>query len=136
MDGQDAIQAHDVGMPVVMIMADDRHHEASALVEILKDEGIEATIAGYGDAAFATIEPRCPDLIVVDEDAAPIAKLAVLLSQLHSHYSNAVTVLMTSWCPRDPAIQSALDPGRCLVKPIDVSELVELARAASRARRA
>lgn len=138
MDGQDAFQAHDLGVPLVMIVANDRNHEASALVEILKDEDIEATIAVWRGAALTTIATRCPDVIVVDENTAPIAELAVLLSQLRGRFSDALTVLMTSWCPRESALWSALDSveGRCLEKPIAVRELVELARAMSRARRA
>lgn len=122
---------------LVTIVARDRHHEASALVEILSDEGIVGELAVCSDDAIATIERRHPDLVLVDEDASPVSELAALLTSIRNRFPDTATVLMTSRGSNDPKILTALARVErwYLLKPIDVDELVRLTRAVTAYRR-
>jgi len=121
----------------VLILGHDRSREATALAEILSDEGVDAAIARRIEDAQRMIATWHRDLVVVDGDVVDVGGLAALLAGLREQNPELPVVLMTSWPACDPRIVPALViiEGWYVMKPIDIDELVAMIRTVAALRR-
>jgi DNA-binding response OmpR family regulator len=109
-----------------LILGHDPYPDASALTEILLDEGVDAAIARCTDDV-QSMNARCHrDLVIVDGDMVAIDHLAALLTTVRARSPESPLLLLTSWPACDSRIRPALGvvEGWYLLKPINIADLV------------
>ncbi len=118
----------------VLVVGLDLHGEATALVEILRDEGVNARVASRGEDAVVAAASGSPDLIIIDADFLLVE--SELLDRLRRARPDQDIVLVTGWPIDDQHVRSLVRQveGRCLLKPVDLDELLAVVLGAAERR--
>jgi PAS domain S-box-containing protein len=108
-----------------VLLVDDEVNAVSALVSLLRDEGLQVSGATSGERALELAEGARPDVAVVDVQMPGMSGLE-LLERLRSRYPGLPAVIMTGFLGNHPGVAEArAEAGTAYVgKPVDVDELL------------
>jgi CheY-like chemotaxis protein len=114
--------------PVILVVDDD----APILLlmrNLLREFGFDPVTANTGQQALEEARKRIPDLILLDRNMPGMTGDEVLGVMRNDGALSAVPVLMLTGEPMDPQQVRALGATGAVLKPFDVSALVEMIRA-------
>lgn len=113
--------------PLILVVDDD----APILIlmrSLLREFGFEPVAAGSGEQALAEVKKRTPDLILLDRHMPGMNGDEVLRALRSEAGLSEVPVLMLSGEPIDPDEIRRLGATGHVLKPFDVTSLVEQIR--------
>lgn len=113
--------------PLILVVDDD----APILLlmrSLLREFGFEPVVAGSGEKALEEAKTRKPDLILLDRNMPGMNGDEVLRELRSEGGLSEVPILIVSGEPIDPAEIQRLGVAGHVLKPFDVSSLVEQIR--------
>lgn len=113
-----------------VLLVDDEIEFTSALAERLALRGIEVQSAHNGEEALRLIEATPPQVVVLDKMMPGMGGTEVLRRIKKDHPRIQVIFLTGLGCTIDDAEKVRLGAFECLVKPLDIEELIGSIRAA------
>lgn len=114
--------------PVILVVDDD----APILLlmrNLLREFGFDPVTAATGEQAIAEARKRTPDLVLLDRNMPGMSGDEVLGALRSDGAFSSVPVLMLTGEPMDPDEIRTLGAAGAVLKPFDVSALVEMIRA-------
>jgi DNA-binding NtrC family response regulator len=116
-------------VPALLIAEDDADLR-ELLLDLLRDDGVEADGAGDGEEALARFDTRRYDVVLADVDMPRLDGVG-LLDRLHHRQPELPVILMTGFATPD-RIRRALARGAsdCLSKPFSRAALLDAVRRA------
>lgn len=120
--------------PRRILVVDDEANARTALAEILRLEGYAIETAADGRAALECFADFEPDLVLTDV-MMPVMNGLELLEHVRADHPDVPVVLMAAREPK-PAARARCQGGVCLLKPLDVDELLAVLERALRRRNA
>lgn len=108
-----------------VLLVDDEVEFASALTERLELRGIDARAAYSGEEALEEIERDLPQVVILDLMMPGIGGMEVLRRIKTAHPSVRVILLTGQGCSIQPAKGGATGAFECLMKPLDIDELIK-----------
>lgn len=116
-----------------VLLVDDEEEFASALAERLTLRGFEVQSAQSGEEALNLIGGAVPQVVVLDKMMPGMGGAEVHRLIKRDHPQVQVIFLTGQGCTIDETEKVRLGAFDCLIKPVDIEELVESIRAASNA---
>ena len=112
------------GQPTALVVEDDPPL-LQFLVEILQDEGFNATGVDRGQLAIDTLRQQCFDLLLLDIGLPDVSGLEIC-ELARAQYDNAITILVITANATQQRCVTALEVGAddFLAKPFDVDEFL------------
>jgi DNA-binding response OmpR family regulator len=117
-----------VDRPVILVVDDD----APILLlmrNLLREFGFDPVTATTGRQALAEARKRTPDLVLLDRNMPGMSGDEVLGALRSDGALSTVPVLMLTGEPMDPDELRTLGASGAVMKPFDVSALLEMIRA-------
>jgi DNA-binding response OmpR family regulator len=107
-----------------VLLVDDELEFVSALAERLDLRGIEARVAGSGEAALELVEAELPDLVVLDLLMPGMSGLEVLQRLKAAHPELPVILLTGHGATREGIEGMRLGAFDYLMKPLNIDVLI------------
>lgn len=108
-----------------VLLVDDEVEFVSALAERLQIRGIDARATYSGEEALDAIERDVPQVVVLDMMMPGLGGMEVLRRVKAAHPRVRVIFLTGQGCPVQPVKGGAMGAFECLMKPLDIDELVK-----------
>ena len=116
-----------------VLLVDDEEEFASTLAERLSLRGIQASTASNGAMALSLIEADPPQVVLLDVMMPGMGGIEVLERIRATHPGLQVILLTGHGCTRDGTEGLRLGAFDCLMKPLNIDELIERVGSAIRA---
>jgi DNA-binding NtrC family response regulator len=108
-----------------VLLVDDELEFTSALAERLALRGIDATTAASGEEALKLLKSDPPHVVVSDVMMPGLGGMA-LLKRIQEHYPGIRVILLTGMsCAFDAQAAKRLGAFACLMKPLNINELIQ-----------
>jgi len=108
-----------------VLLVDDETEFTAALAERLALRGMDARTAASGEEALKLLESAPPHVVVSDVMMPRLGGIE-LLKRIHEHYSGVQVILLTGMsCAFDTQEAKRLGAFACLMKPLNIKELIE-----------
>jgi DNA-binding NtrC family response regulator len=108
-----------------VLLVDDETEFTAALAERLTLRGMDARTAASGEEALKLLESAPPHVVVSDVMMPGLGGIE-LLKRIHEHYSGVQVILLTGMsCAFDTQEAKRLGAFACLMKPLNIKELIE-----------
>jgi DNA-binding NtrC family response regulator len=108
-----------------VLLVDDETEFTAALAERLALRGMDARTAASGEEALKLLESAPPHVVVSDVMMPGLGGIE-LLKRIHEHYSGVQVILLTGMsCAFDTQEAKRLGAFACLMKPLNIKELIE-----------
>jgi DNA-binding response OmpR family regulator len=114
-----------------VLLVDDEVEFTTTLAERLRLRGMEATVASNGEVALECVERESPQVVVLDLMMPGIGGIEVL-QRIRSSHPDIQVILLTGHGSTVEGIKGIqLGAVDCLMKPLDIGELIEKIRKAA-----
>ncbi|MHC1725624.1 MAG: response regulator [Syntrophobacteraceae bacterium] len=113
-----------------VLLVDDEEEFTSALAERLALRGFEVQVAHSGEEALGRISAATPQVVVLDKMMPGMGGAEVQRLIKKDHPQIQVIFLTGQGCMIDEAEKVHLGAFDCLIKPVDIEELMGSIRAA------
>jgi DNA-binding NtrC family response regulator len=115
---------------IKILVADDEVEFASTLVTRLELRSFQARMVNSGGDALAAIEKECPDILLLDLKMPDLDGLEVL-AKLRESYPLLKVIILTGHGSFEAGREGmALGAYDYIMKPVDLTRLIEIIRAA------
>jgi DNA-binding response OmpR family regulator len=113
-----------------VLLVDDEDEFTSALAERLALRGLQIQVAHNGEEALSLIKADPPQVVVLDK-MMPGMGGAEVLGHIKKDYPQIQVIFLTGLgCTIDETEKVRLGAFECLIKPLDIEELIGSIRAA------
>lgn len=116
-----------------VLLVDDEEEFVSTLAERLQMRGIQASTASDGKVALRLIEADPPEVVLLDVMMPGMGGMEVLKRIRESYPKTQVILLTGHGSTRDGIEGMRLGAFDCLMKPLNIDELIERMRSAVKA---
>jgi DNA-binding NtrC family response regulator len=108
-----------------VLLVDDEPEFTAALAERLALRGMDARTAASGEEALKLLESGAPHVVVSDVMMPGLGGME-LLKRIRKYYSGVQVILLTGMsCAFDTQEAERLGAFACLMKPLNIKELIE-----------
>ncbi|HEY3057320.1 MAG TPA: response regulator [Thermoanaerobaculia bacterium] len=113
--------------PVILVVDDDVPI-LTLMRTILREFGFEARVASTGPEAIAAVQQQTPDLILLDKNMPGMSGREVVRALRDEAGLKKVPILILSGEPVEPDEIARFGAAGAIMKPFDVTDLIERIR--------